>query len=473
MTTKKHPRIISYELNEVPWRIIDLYVHLKPNSTLAHILKKARTFTTRTYDTGELHPWTTWPTFHRGVYNNQHDIRFLNQDILTEYLPIWEVLSTHKYHVGVFGSLQSYPPQVKGYDFYIPDTFARSARTHPATYTHFQAFNLAQTQRDGAVARDIQIQPNVFGQILKMLMTGLHLSTFLTLCFHVVKEKLNPNHKTYRSILQSPAAFDFFMKALSHSRPDFCTFFTNHVAGMMHRYWKQLFPEDFDLSFEKLSPRDQFLSENILRAMDITDAQLGVLKTYAETHGYTLMIASSMGQDALDRGDYIGEPRIQDLSQFCKAIGYKGKISQNLAMQPDFATAFETIDELKDFKERVSKLQNEHGDKVVSFKESGHTLNLSLGITKKCAQDRVYFQNGGGKLMLKEMGIELLMRDQGTAYHIPEGILLLYTAHKMGKDGRDEIESAHVFPSLLEAYNIDLPSYAKKPVESIVTFLKN
>lgn len=472
MTKQKHPRIISYELNEVPWRIIDFYVHLKPDSVLAGILAKSQTFTTRTYDTGELHPWTTWPTFHRGVYNNQHDIRFLNQEILTEYPPVWEILSAHKYHVGVFGSLQSYPTQVKGYDFYIPDTFARSARTHPTTYTHFQAFNLAQTQRDGAVARDIQVRPNTFGQIFKMLMTGLRFSTFLKLCFHVVKEKLNPNHKTYRSILQSPAAFDFFQKALSQSRPDFCTFFTNHVAGMMHRYWKQLFPEDFGLSFEKLSSRDQFLSENILRAMDITDAQLGALKTYAETYGYTLMISSSMGQDALDRGDYIGESRIQDLSQFCKAIGYMGKISQNLAMQPDFATAFESAEELKDFKERVSKLQDERGEKVVSFKESGLTLNLSLGITKKCAEDKAYFQKDGGQLTLDDLGIELLMRDQGTAYHIPEGVLLLYSPHKTGKDNRSEIESASVFPSVLEAYNIDLPDYAKKPVEAIVTFLK-
>ena len=32
-------------------------------------------------DEGELHPWSTWPTVHRGVNNNLHKIRFINQDL--------------------------------------------------------------------------------------------------------------------------------------------------------------------------------------------------------------------------------------------------------------------------------------------------------------------------------------------------------------------------------------------------------
>ena len=30
---------------------------------------------------GELHPWSTWPTVHRGVTNETHRINFINQDL--------------------------------------------------------------------------------------------------------------------------------------------------------------------------------------------------------------------------------------------------------------------------------------------------------------------------------------------------------------------------------------------------------
>ena len=48
-----------------------------------------------TEDDGELHPWSTWPTVLRGVNNNIHNIRFINQDLRCSkfYKPIWEILA--------------------------------------------------------------------------------------------------------------------------------------------------------------------------------------------------------------------------------------------------------------------------------------------------------------------------------------------------------------------------------------------
>ena len=45
---------------------------------------------------GELHPWSTWPTFHRGVTNTLHNINYINQDlseINSIYPPIWLLLN--------------------------------------------------------------------------------------------------------------------------------------------------------------------------------------------------------------------------------------------------------------------------------------------------------------------------------------------------------------------------------------------
>ena len=60
--------IILFELNEVPFKVIDYYVNKYPNSTLAKILPKSHQYETVTDDQGHLHPWSTWPTLHRGIH---------------------------------------------------------------------------------------------------------------------------------------------------------------------------------------------------------------------------------------------------------------------------------------------------------------------------------------------------------------------------------------------------------------------
>ena len=104
--------IILYELNEVPRKLLEKYIYLKPKSTIAGIIKNTKLFDTYTYDVGELHPWTTWPTIHRGINNDKHNIQFINQElkINDKYPPIWDILQKNQISVGVYGSLQSYPP---------------------------------------------------------------------------------------------------------------------------------------------------------------------------------------------------------------------------------------------------------------------------------------------------------------------------------------------------------------------------
>ena len=74
-------KIILYELNEVPKKLVDFYVNKNPNSALAFISNEGINLDTITMDEGELHPWSTWPTVHRGVNNNLHNIRYINQDL--------------------------------------------------------------------------------------------------------------------------------------------------------------------------------------------------------------------------------------------------------------------------------------------------------------------------------------------------------------------------------------------------------
>jgi hypothetical protein len=459
-------KAILYELNEVPWRVFDHYVARHPRSAFAELGREAVSFTTLTHDVGELHPWTTWPSLHRGVYNSDHHITFINQAIDTKYKPVWELLAEHGNRVGVFGSLQShglFPRDLGQYDFYVPDTFAPTSRTHPVDYEPFQRFNLRMTTRDGAAA---QAGVPVDGQVARdgwgMLRTGLSARSMAAIAKQLVDERMDPAYRTRRSVLQAPLAFDAFLHVYERTQPDFATFFTNHVAGMMHRYWRHTFPEDFSGTEQ---PADAVRASNIDFAMSVADAQLARLLRICRERDVLLIVASSMGQEAIDRGEYGGELRIIDGERFARALGFTGPVRANLAMQPDFAFAFDSLEDRDAFRALVERVRDEAGRPLFLFKASGPTLNINLQQSSHCAKnDCVYLAQADGGLERRDasgLGMKPLFRDEGTGYHQPRGTLFFHQRSLSPNRSRDEVELSRVLPTILACFGVPAPAHCQ------------
>lgn len=147
-------RIIMFELNEVPFRILDHFADLMPNSSLGKLKTKSRAYETYTEDTGHLSPWITWPSLHRGVHNEDHQISDFGIDTSLadkEFPPIWSILARSSIKTGVFGSLHSYPlpHDLSNFAFYVPDTFAPSPECFPGRLRVFQDFNLKMAGMNG------------------------------------------------------------------------------------------------------------------------------------------------------------------------------------------------------------------------------------------------------------------------------------------------------------------------------------
>lgn len=453
--------LVVYELNEVPWRVIDWYVKRNPRSVINRILNEAFTLTTVSLDEGELHPWTTWPTMHRGVTNRVHNIRFINQSLeeAKAYPPVWETLQRADKRVGLFGSLQSYPPPTArgDYEFYVPDTFAPGPETWPNKYQGFQRFNLRQTRQDGAQAQPVQFNSSSAIDILSMLKNGLNMTTCFALAGHLIKERLNHLNRTRRSVMQALVAFDTFQHALRNSQPEFCTFFTNHVAGMMHRYWKYTFPEDFD--FEITTAEEKFHSESIAFAMDIANAQIDVLMKYVDSRNGRLLVVSSMGQEAIDRREYFGEWRITNVRQFLTAIGCNLSVSELLAMQPDFNFSLNSEADAEYFLNLTKTLVDKNGNSIWKrTQRKGATVNLGLAPSKVALESgEVYLASASRmkkKLAIADIGIEFLKRDPGTGYHQPRGTFLLYGNGIDANDARNEVDLTEVRPAILQMMGV-------------------
>ena len=157
----KKNKLIIYELNEVPKKIILDFIKKRPKSTLAKIIKEGIFLDTYTTDEEELHPWSTWPTVYRGVNNKLHNIKYINQDLTVankKYPPIWDILNQNNIDIGIFGTLQSFPPiKTKNYSFYVPDTFSPEIFTHPSYLNSFQAFNLQLAKENKAKSKGISL----------------------------------------------------------------------------------------------------------------------------------------------------------------------------------------------------------------------------------------------------------------------------------------------------------------------------
>lgn len=461
MPLGKDQPLVLYELNEVPWRVVDLYVAMRPTSAMARIIKASQTFTTVTRDEGELHPWTTWPTMHRGVTNREHNIRFINQvreeaDYL--YPPLWEILQKAGKRVGVFGSLQSFPSaSCEGYEFYVPDTFAPTPETWPEKYSAYQRFNLRQTKQDGAIASQVQLSHENFLEMLGLYKSGLHFKTALCLVIHLAKEQLDIRHRSRRSVLQALVAFDFFMNAMTRTNPDFCTFFTNHVAGMMHRYWKYAFPEDFGVKLT--TPIELFHAKSICYAMDIADAQLARLIHYLSKRKGRLMLASSMGQEAIFRSCYNGEWRLVNLDRFLHSIEWSRPIEMLLAMQPDFNFRFSSEEDASVFGVTVTRLVDARGKSIWKrIQIIGSTINLGLAPSPEALSDGALWLTRHNaspvQLLITDLGIEKFYRDQGTGYHQPEGLLILFGHGVSVDDSRSIVDSTAVMPAILDMFDV-------------------
>jgi hypothetical protein len=320
-------KIVLYELNEVPWRVLDQFAAWRPTSHLARLFPVMRRFGTFAEDRSDLSPWITWPTLHRGVTDERHGIVGFGQDLTAvdlEYPPIWELLARAGMSVGVCGSLHTYPlpPAIERYRFFIPDVFAAGAECFPEAISTFQAFNLDMVHESARnVSRRIP-----WARALRFLAAapglGFKPRTAIDLAEQLASERRRPWQRVRRRTYQTVLAFDVFIHQLETTRPDFTTFFTNHVASSMHRYWAAAFPTDYK-EFEYTDEWIDTYRGEIAWTMEKADELFGRLVRFADRNPeYQIWVTTSMGQAATEAKPLATQLYIGDVRRFMTALGF-------------------------------------------------------------------------------------------------------------------------------------------------------
>ena len=429
--------ILLLEINEIPWRLLDRYRGRRGFSNLDRFTSLSHQFTTMAVDTGELSPWVTWPTFHRGMSNERHGIKNLGQDPATfRGKPIWEEIRELGGSIGVCGSMQSWPPLDPGEGgFYIPDTFAHDEACYPSYLNPLQAFNLSQVRMNGRVVNAALPEPK---DVLRMALSapkfGITLRTGARIAGQLAGERIDPAIVARRPIFQTVLFWDVFKKQFNSRRPPaFSTFFTNHIAGVMHRYWDDVFPEDFPEN-----PRsDGVDSEPLMRfALRVLDEMLaGVLKWTSENPDLVVVFASSMGQDAIHRGPHEGvELVVEDLPLLMSHTGIaRGDYAPLLAMVPQIAVAIRDSGKRERARRYLEGATCGDGKRFIDVQEIGASLSITVRTPARRDMSGDTFRLNGAEIAWRDAGIRRQDIEPGTGYHIPEGSLAVFCEKMRGE----------------------------------------
>ena len=459
-------KIIFFELNEVPLRIIDYYIQKYPNSVLAQKLPQCYQYETHAIDP-VLSPWITWATLHRGVAATHHGIYHFNQNlnkINQQFPPLAQILSSNGIKTGVFGSLHSHPlpDNLDNYSFYVPDSFAVNSQCFPNVLSIFQELNLLMARNSSRnVSNKIPIEATI-KLLTHLRRLGLRIPTLIDTAKQLLTEQLKPYRKNRRRTYQAVLAFDLFLKQLKTTQPDFATFFTNHVASSMHRYWAALFPQDYR-NFGYNSEWVSRYNNEIDFAMGKFEQFFTQLVHFVDNHPeYTLWIASSMGQSATTAWMVKTQLNLTHPKKFMSALNIPDDAwYQTPAMFPEFGIVVKE-QWVEEFLNQLSQLSIE--GKLIKFaqKEDG-LFALIFGQVNLPQKKVTNALLKGRSIPLEKLGLENISIEDETntnAYHVKEGSLLIYDPQETSyKQSRTKISCLEIAPMILHNFSINIPEY--------------
>tara|TARA_Y100001968_G_scaffold332605_1_gene391436 strand:- start:1343 stop:2719 length:1377 start_codon:yes stop_codon:yes gene_type:complete len=422
-------RIIFAEINEVPKEVFESGFLTQKEKKL---LNQFEYIPTISNDIGHLSPWTTWATVHRGVIDKFHGIIDINQDVSEIdklYPTITSELSNKGYKVGVFGSLHSAnisQDEFKKYDFFVPESFANSAKCKPNTVLGIQKFNLLMSRKSARIVdKSLPSISILIAAVKSYLIHSRNIFTMFQVFFQLVDEIFRPWVKVRRRSIQSIILFDIYLNLLKTNNSEFSTFFTNHVASNMHRFWEAKFPNHYPKNINSKQWINRYKKE-IDYSMKITIGFIKKLAKYIERDpDAELWILSSMGQEAvLDYKTAYSYWKIIDLNQFINSLCQKKIDVEEL---PQMIPHYSLKSDQKSIEYIAEKINFLETNSNISIRSK--TNNTLAFYFDSYNLDELIFKDPITNKAIDIKGISKLNIDENTgssAYHMPYGVLYRY-----------------------------------------------
>lgn len=457
-------KLVVVEANEVPLKVFQWFAERNPSSNIANLLAESSVITTEADDVPIefLYPSQTWASFNTGASYSKHKINWYNDPKPAAYPLYYKILADNGRSVGLVNTLHTAPSeesmansQIK---FLIPDIYAKNSLVKPLKYGAFQKFNQDLSNQNRRVSslrlglREMQMGvklPSLGVKLGTLLNTAKLLSQVATK--RVTKERLRN--------IQFMLTSDMFAKMLKQNEVDLAVFFTNHIAGNMHRYWYASFPNEYsgDAHYD-----DKWVERHLREiqyAVALFDSFIGKMMKFCRSTGRVLIIVSSMGQYANPKLDVTRKVCyvIEDLPQFVEAFGVqRDKYDPQLAMYPqytlkfkdaqDAASAFQTFQTFQKDPPAGIKIYPDLNDKV---------LTLSVHIAKDALEVL------GKRKTISELGVKAeSISDHHSGKHHPDGTLII---NPRGSTVKERVTYLEFAPAVLDFFGVRRPEYMLNP----------
>jgi hypothetical protein len=191
----------------------------------------------------------------------------------------------------------------------------------------------------------------------------------------------------------------------------------------MHRYWRDVFPEDFpDHVADDANSQEPLMCF----ALGMLDRMLAKVMEWSSVNPKLVVVfASSMGQNAVHRDSYEGEQLlVSDLDRLMKSAGAEqGEFERRLAMVPQVAAAVADPARRTTIRNNLEAIRTSSGTHFVNVREIGDNLSITVSTPPLSELIGQSIDVDGRQLGPADIGLRLQKVDAGTGYHIPEGVL--------------------------------------------------
>lgn len=460
-------RAVVLEVNEVPLSLFRHFAERYPASNIARLLDESGVLVTEANDVAEdvLYPSQTWASFNTGAPYDRHRIHWYNDPKPDRYPFYWQILARHGRTVGLVNTLHAGAAaerlaQDDRIRFLLPDVFAADSDTRPARYRAFHRFTCEMAGENRRVtsfrpgAREIRV-----GCSLPWL--GVRIRTLVELAATVAqtaagrrtRERLRNAHFTLTA--------DIFTALLKRHDVDLAVFFTNHLAGNMHRYWYALFPEEYS---EAICDEDrvQCHADEILFACRQLDAFIGEMMNHCRATGRVLLVVSSMGQCARRSVDTRRDTvhQIGDVDRFLSVLGAPSYPYRSLgAMFPQYSLAFDGEPQAREVFRFLRDKGIHTAANWLDINDNVVTITLRQDDWLDRARDAL-----GSHLTPDALGLEpIRIEDHPSTRHHPDGTLLIYPGSPPGRGSPSRVGYLEFAPALLAFFGLPRPDHMVEP----------
>jgi len=426
-------KLIVLEVNEVPPRIFIEYCRRKPKSHLARLINSANGLIetdARDVEKKFLYPSQTWASFNTGLPYRTHNLQWYNDN--KDYREFhWLKAAEKGKTVVLVNTLHSSPlskysnnPNLKTV---IPDCFSSDSDTLPSDFKNFQKFSRSIATENGRKSKLVYTLKKAIVEWLKspsLYRWGLGATSIWQL-IDIVIGALGGRSERLRCA-QFPLLCEIFLRSVKKHNPDIGVIFTNHVAAIMHRYWYAAFPKDFDTNLYQEAWITKYKNE-IWYAMDLLDVWVGKISKYCEYSDKTLIISTSMGQEANSdlnpelvhsRGKAF---RFESFSKFAAKISLSDGAVMESAMAPqitiDVSKCLFPLGEIAErIKSSLSSAESFGVSYLIDINDTKFTISLHLNLA-----------NPEAEIWAREAGLSVFMiDDHHSGRHSPIGTIIVY-----------------------------------------------